>query len=48
MRVDWGSVDILKVLEDTNFNFVQAGKLLGVSDNTVRKRYKKLITGCVA
>ena len=48
MRVDWGSVDILKVLEDTNFNFVQAGKLLGVSDNTIRKRYKKLINGCVA
>ena len=48
MRLDWENIDVLKVLESTNFNFVQAGKLLGVSDNTVRKRYKKLITGRIA
>lgn len=47
-RIDWENIDILMVLKSTNFNFVQAGKLLGVSDNTVRKRYKKLINGCVA
>lgn len=47
-RVDWESTDVLLILESTNFNFVQAGKLLGVSDNTVRKRYKKIINGRVA
>lgn len=39
---------ILKALEETKkknstFNFVQAGKSLGISDNAVRKRYKRIL-----
>lgn len=42
-KVDWDNIDILDILSTTNFNFVQAGKLLGISDNAVRKRYKKIL-----
>lgn len=43
-KVDWENTNVLEILESTSYNFVQAGKLLGVSDNAVRKRYKKVLT----
>ena len=42
-KVDWSNIDVLNVLEEHKFNYVQAGKSLGVSDNAVRKRYKKVM-----
>ncbi len=42
-KVDWDNVDVIVVLEEHKFNYVQAGKSLGISDNAVKKRYKKVM-----
>lgn len=47
-RIDWDNVDIIEVLEKTkktngHYNFLAAGKELSISDNAVRKRYKKVM-----
>lgn len=41
-KLDWNSVDLPKLLADNNGNFSAVGRLLGVSDNAVRKQLKKL------
>lgn len=40
--IEWGSVDLKKLLEKYNYNCAAVGRILDVSDNTVRKRAKKL------
>lgn len=41
----WNNVDVVELLLRHNGNFWQASKEIGISDNGVRKRFKK-ITGC--
>ena len=39
-KVDWDNIDLLKILEENDFNFSKTGRQLGVSDNAIRKRYR--------
>jgi hypothetical protein len=39
-KVDWGSIDLKQMLADNNDNYCAVGRLLGVSDNTIRKHLK--------
>lgn len=41
-KVDWNNVDLMLLLEKHNFNYTKAGEELGVTHNSVRKRYKKI------
>ena len=40
--VDWDNVDLLVLLNKVKWNWCEAGRTLGISDNAVRKRAKKL------
>lgn len=42
-KVDWDNIDLLNVLEENNFNFSKTGRQLGVSDSTIRKRYRYIL-----
>ena len=41
-KLDWSSINLRDLLEKHNFNFCAVGRLLNVSDNAVRKHYKRL------
>jgi len=41
-RVDWDNIDLMSLLEKYNFNYSEVGEKLGVTHNSVRKRYKKV------
>ena len=41
-KVDWRKTDVVELLERHGYNFSAAGRELGISDNAVRKRYKKI------
>ena len=41
-KVDWSKYDIIDMIENKKMSLLSIGKLIGVSDNAVRKRYKKL------
>lgn len=40
--INWDEVDLEKLLYENNNNFSKVGRVLGISDNAVRKRYKKI------
>lgn len=41
-KVDWKSIDIISLFEKNDKNYTRTGTILGVSDNSVRKRLKKI------
>lgn len=40
-KVEWSAIDIKQLLSDNNGNYSAVGRILGISDNAVRKRLKK-------
>lgn len=40
-KIDWSKIDVLELLKQYNFNYTKAGESLDISDNAVRKRFKK-------
>ena len=40
-KVDWDSIDLETIMKENNYNKVAVGKILGVSDNAVKKHYNK-------
>lgn len=40
-KIDWEKYDIIDMIENQKISFCSIGRLLNVSDNAVRKRYKK-------
>lgn len=42
-RLDWSKVDLHELLEVQKLPFTTVGKMLDVSDNSVRKWYRKIV-----
>lgn len=36
------NIDLSTIMKENNYNYVIVGKILGVSNNTVKKQYKRI------
>lgn len=42
-KVDWRKVDVLQLIYDNDYNMLECGRQLGISDVGVRRRYNKVM-----
>ena len=40
-KVDWGMLDLVEIMRKNDYNYSKVGKLLGVSNTTVKKHFKQ-------